>query len=127
MAEMELQRAHLARDYELQSSGPKKASFQGNDEQQFDVLARLGKLPVLKVASLSCPEKNYVELTFVAQLRFRVNPGFYVYDPDQLGSCLYVRGTYVHRYCANGGSLKHIRRPYLQVGLAKALVFSDHG
>ena len=49
MAEMELQSAHEAKDYELQSHGFKTFS-RDNDEQQFDVLTRLGKVPVLKVS-----------------------------------------------------------------------------
>lgn len=53
MAEIELQEAHGARSYERQTCGPKKTFSQDNDEQQIDVLIRLGKLPVLKVSSLS--------------------------------------------------------------------------
>ena len=50
MAKMKLQGAPEAKDYELQSHGFMTFS-QDNDEQQFDVLTRLGKLPVLKVSS----------------------------------------------------------------------------
>ena len=50
MAEMELQGAHEADNY--QKRGPTKGLSQDKDEQQHDVLARLGKLPVLKVLSL---------------------------------------------------------------------------
>lgn len=50
---MELQGAHEAKDYELQSRGFKKTVSHANDEQQLDVLNRLGKLPVLKVSPLS--------------------------------------------------------------------------
>ena len=50
---MELQKAHEAQNYELQSRGFRKTFSQDNDEQQLDVLHRLGKLPVLKVSSLS--------------------------------------------------------------------------
>ncbi|CAD6584222.1 MAG: hypothetical protein ASARMPRED_001636 [Alectoria sarmentosa] len=48
MAEMELHRTHDAKNYELQSRGLENTSSQDNDEQQLDVLSRLGKLPVLK-------------------------------------------------------------------------------
>ena len=51
MAEMELQGAHEAGKY--QRRGFAKTLPQDNDEQQHDVLARLGKLPVLKVSSMS--------------------------------------------------------------------------
>ena len=47
MVEMELQGAHEAGND--QRRGFAKMSFQDNDEQQHDVLARLGKLPILKV------------------------------------------------------------------------------
>ena len=50
MAKMELQGAPGAKDYELQSRAFITFS-PDNDEQQFDVLTRLGKLPVLKVLS----------------------------------------------------------------------------
>ena len=52
MAEIDIQGAHEAEDYELRSHGFKTFS-QDNDERQFDVLTRLGKVPVLKVSCLS--------------------------------------------------------------------------
>lgn len=54
MAEMELQVAHKAEDY--QDHGFVRFS-QDNDEQQQDVLARLGKRPILKVTSMTCVEE----------------------------------------------------------------------
>lgn len=53
MAEMELHGTHDAKDYERQSRGLENISSQDNDEQQLDVLSRLGKLPVLKVSHIS--------------------------------------------------------------------------
>ena len=58
MAEMELQGAHEAVNY--QSRGFAKTLSQDNDEQQHDVLARLGKMPILKVLSLSWIERGNV-------------------------------------------------------------------
>ena len=55
---MELQGAHEDGNY--QRPGFAKTSFQDNDEQQHDVLARLGKLPILKVLSLSQREGQNV-------------------------------------------------------------------
>lgn len=53
MAEVERHGSHVAKDYELQSRGLENTSSQDNDEQQLDVLSRLGKLPVLKVSHMS--------------------------------------------------------------------------
>lgn len=49
MAEMELQGAHKAEDYQDHESG---TLSQDNNGQQQDVLARLGKRPILKVTSM---------------------------------------------------------------------------
>ena len=54
---MELRGAHEAQDYELQSRAFKKTLSQDTDEQQLDVLNRLGKLPILKVSPLSWLQK----------------------------------------------------------------------
>lgn len=59
MAEMKLQGAHEAKGYELQSRSVKGTFSRDNDEQQLDVLSRLGKLPVLKVSSLSWFQRNH--------------------------------------------------------------------
>lgn len=45
--------AHEAGHYELQGRSFETTFSRDNDEQQLDVLSRLGKLPVLKVSCLS--------------------------------------------------------------------------
>ena len=51
MAEIELQGTYVAEDF--QSRGFVEPFSQANNNQQHDVLTQLGKLPVLKVLSLS--------------------------------------------------------------------------
>lgn len=53
MAEIELQGARKASDCGPQDHGLGKTFSQDNDEQQLDVLCRLGKRPILKVQSPS--------------------------------------------------------------------------
>ena len=56
MAEMELQGAHKAVNH--QDHGFVRTFTEDNDEQQQDVLARLGKRPILKVSSLIWVEEE---------------------------------------------------------------------
>lgn len=116
---MALRRAHEAEDYELQSRGLKTTLSQDNDEQQLDVLNRLGKLPVLKVSPLSWLKKRRIKLTFVAQLRLPLDLRLYMQPFGCLGSCLDVRRDQLQRCSANTDFFKHIQCVYLQVSLAK--------
>ena len=93
---MEPQATFEAEDYELQSRASKKFS-QDHDEQQRDVLSRLGKLPVLKVPSCPGFEENCVVLIHVAQFWFHINPEFYVYSFNNLGSGFHVRRSWVYQ------------------------------
>ena len=88
---MELQGAHEAGNYQRREFA--KTSFQDNDEQQHDVLVRLGKLPILKVGSFPpISRAKRVKLILIAQFWFHVHCGLYMYHLDHMGSCLHVRG-----------------------------------
>lgn len=92
---------HKAEDYELQSRASKKTIPQDSNEQQRDVLSRLGKSPVLKVPLCPGFEEDCVVLIHVAQFWFHINPEFYVYSSNNLGSGFHVRRSWVYRRCAD--------------------------
>ena len=125
MVKMEPQVTRETKDYELQSRGSKKTFSQDNSEQQLDVLSRLGKLPVLKVPSCPQFEYNCVVLIYVAQFRVHINPRFYVYYFDNLGSGIHVSGNRMYQRRADIVFLKHIRCFYPQVNLAQDLAASE--
>ena len=67
-----------------------------------------------------------MKLILIAQFRFHINCGLYIYHLNHLGSCLHVRGNQLHQFYADGSLLKHIRRLHPQVCIAKGILNSDY-